>query len=48
MPTWREMALLMFGHEGGFWYGHPLGEIRGLTEDQLFWVPGKGALCILW
>ncbi|MCJ7725518.1 MAG: ATP-dependent 6-phosphofructokinase, partial [Acidimicrobiia bacterium] len=44
----RKLAQFMFGHEGGFWYAHPLGEIEGLSDDQLFAVPGEGALCILW
>jgi len=48
MPDVRDLAQFMFGHEGGFWYAHPLGEIRGLTEDQLFAVPNENALCILW
>lgn len=32
----------------GFWYAHPLHEIEGLTEEQLYWVPDPHSLCILW
>lgn len=48
MPDVRTLAQFMFGHEDGFWYAHPLGEIEVLSNDQLFAVPGEGALCILW
>ncbi len=32
----------------GFWYAHPLHEIKGLAEEQLYWVPDPHSLCILW
>jgi hypothetical protein len=32
----------------GFWYSHPLYELRDLNEEQLFWVPDDNALCLLW
>lgn len=48
MPSVRDLAQFMFGRDGGFWYAHPLGEIKDLTEEQLFAVPQEEALCILW
>jgi hypothetical protein len=32
----------------GFWYSHPLYEIRDLNDEELFWVPDENALCMLW
>lgn len=32
----------------GFCYSHPLWDINGLTEEQLYWVPDPGSLCIIW
>ncbi|MHB9032895.1 MAG: DinB family protein [Anaerolineae bacterium] len=36
------------GPPAGFWYAHPLHEVEGLTEEQLYWVPDPHSLCILW
>jgi hypothetical protein len=46
MPDWKRLAHFLYGH--GFWYAHPLGEIDGLSEEQLLWVPEPNALCALW
>ena len=32
----------------GFWYSHPLAEIDGLDDEQLFWTPDASCLCMLW
>ena len=46
MSHLQDVAHFMYGH--GFWYANPEPEIRGLTEEQLLWVPGPWALPILW
>ena len=46
MAKWNDIAHFMYGH--GFWYANPLREIDGLTDEQLFWVPGSKSLCALW
>lgn len=46
MSKWNELAHWMYGK--GFWYAHPLWEVKDLTEEQLFWVPDPNSLCILW
>ena len=46
-----DIALFMFGdpnRDEGFWYSHMLHSIEGLSEEQLFWVPDKNNLCLLW
>ena len=43
---WKDVAHFLYGR--GFWYADPLAEISGLAEDQLYWVPAAGSLCILW
>jgi hypothetical protein len=43
---WRELAHFLYGR--GFWYADPLVEIKGLSEDELFWVPDPNALSALW
>ena len=51
MTTWTDVAQFLYGDvksEDGFWYAHPLKEIEGLTDDQLFWVPDPKSLCMLW
>lgn len=51
MSRWKDVALFMYGDVSlaeGFWYSRPLFEIRGLTEEQLFWFPDPNSLCILW
>ena len=51
MSSIRDLALWMYGDVStgnGFWYSHEIGEIAGLTEEQLFWVPDPNGLCILW
>ena len=51
MSEWNDLAHWMYGDvrsDRGFWYAHPLHEIRGLTEEQLYWVPNEGCLCMLW
>lgn len=46
MSEWNDVAQFISG--AGFWYSDPLREIKGLSEEQLFWVPGPQALCIFW
>jgi hypothetical protein len=51
MSSWRDLAQFMYGdvrYDEGFWYAHPLWEINGLSEEQLYWTPGPGSLCMLW
>ena len=51
MSEWNDLAHWLYGDvkmDRGFWYSHPLCEINGLTEDQLFWVPDERNLCMLW
>lgn len=51
MSDWQDLAQFMYGDvrfDRGFWYSHPLWEINGLTEEQLYWTPGPNALCMLW
>ena len=51
MSEWNDLAHWMYGDvkmDRGFFYSHPLHEINGLTEDQLFWVPDEKNLCMLW
>ncbi|TES92880.1 MAG: DinB family protein [Candidatus Cloacimonadota bacterium] len=52
MPDYKKLTHFLYGRgEGekeGFWYSHPLDDIDGLTEEQLFWVPSPNSLCILW
>lgn len=46
MSKWNDIAHFIYGQ--GFWYANPLREIDGLTDEQLFWVPGPKSLCALW
>lgn len=46
MSEWKEVAHFLYGK--GFWYADPLREIRGLTDEQVLWVPDPNSLCILW
>ena len=46
MSKWNDIARFLYGPE--FWYADPLREIRGLTDEQLFWVPSPKSLCALW
>lgn len=32
----------------GFWYADPVEEVKGLTAEQLFWVPTPRSLCAIW
>lgn len=51
MSEWNDLAYWLYGDvtmDRGFWYSHPLYEINGLTEEQLFWVPDERNLCMLW
>ena len=51
MSEWNDLAHWLYGDvklDRGFWYSHPLHEINGLTEQQLFWVPDERNLCMLW
>ena len=51
MSHWTDLAGWLYGDvrtDRGFWYSHPLHEIRELDDDQLFWVPDENALCMLW
>jgi hypothetical protein len=46
MSVWNDVVLFMYGPE--FWYGDPLREIDGLSDEQLFWIPNPKSLCTLW
>jgi hypothetical protein len=46
MSQWHELAHFLYGR--GFWYVDPLREIEGLTEEQLYWLPDRNSLCLLW
>ncbi|MBN2380494.1 DinB family protein [candidate division WOR-3 bacterium] len=46
MSEWNELAHFLYGK--GFWYADALREIRGLTEEQLYWVPDENSLPIIW
>jgi hypothetical protein len=51
MSKWNELADWLYGDvnaNGGFWYSHPLLELKGLDEEQLFWTPEENSLCMLW
>ena len=51
MSKWNDLACWLYGDARtgtGFWYSHPLSDIRGLDEQQLFWVPDGTSLCMLW
>ncbi len=37
-----------WGFGRGFWYANPAGEIKGLTEDHLYWSPAPRVQCALW
>jgi hypothetical protein len=41
-------TMLSFLYGRGFWYADPLLEIKGLTKEQLLWIPTPRSLCILW
>ena len=43
---WKDLAHFLYGR--GFWYANPLAEVDGLSEEQLYWVPSAGSLCMLW
>ena len=32
----------------GFWYADPLAEMKGLSEEQLYWSPAPDIQCVLW
>jgi len=46
MSEWNKLAHFLYGK--GFWYADPLREIKGLTKEQLFWVPDENSLPIIW
>jgi len=46
MSEWNDLGHFLYGR--GFWYADPIREIKGLTEEQLFWVPDPNSLCIFW
>ena len=46
MSNWNDVAHFLYGPE--FWYADPIGEIQGLTDEQLYWVPDPNSLCTLW
>ena len=46
MSKWNEATHWAFGR--GFWYTDPVNEVKGLSAEQLFWVPTPQALCALW
>lgn len=51
MSKWNELTGWLYGDvntDRGFWYSHPLRELEGLTEEQLFWTPEENSLCMLW
>ncbi len=43
---WNQSFHWGFGR--GFWYADSLQEIKGLTEEQLYWFPAPNIPCILW
>ncbi len=51
MPEWKEIVTFLYRDartSQGFWYSHPLREVEGLAEEQLFWTPDPNSLCALW
>jgi hypothetical protein len=46
MREYKDMLHFLYGR--GFWYADPFLEIKGLTEEQLLWIPTPHSLCILW
>jgi hypothetical protein len=46
MSELKDLAHFLYGQ--GFWYADPFREIKGLPEDQLYWVPDPNSLCIIW
>ena len=51
MSEWKDLLTFLYGDvcsNRGFWYSHPLREVAGLTEAQLFWTPDPNSLCALW
>jgi hypothetical protein len=51
MSEWNDLAHWMYADvrsDRGFWYAHPLHEVSGLSEEQLYWVPDENCLCMLW
>ena len=50
MSEWNNLAQCLYGDVRtgkGFWYSHPLYEIRELQDKELFWVPDDNSLCML-
>jgi hypothetical protein len=51
MTQWNDLIQWLYGDvrsARGFWYSHPLYELRDLSEEQLFWVPDENALPLIW
>ena len=46
MSERKDVAHFLYGR--GFWYADPLREIKGLSDEQLLWVPAPTGLCMLW
>ena len=46
MSDWKQLAHFLYGN--GFWYADPIREIQGLSDEDVFWTPDAGSLCILW
>jgi len=46
MPELNRLAHFLYGE--GFWYVDPEREIKGLSDDQLLWIPQPKGLPILW
>ena len=46
MRKWKELAHFVYGQ--GFWYADPVGEVEGLSEEDLFWTQDPNGMCILW
>jgi hypothetical protein len=46
MSQLNELTHFLYGK--GFWYADPLREIKGLLNEQLFWIPDKNSLPIIW
>ncbi len=46
MNNWNDACHWAFGH--GYWYADPIDEVKGMSDEQLFWMPTPKSLCALW
>ena len=46
MTNLKDISHFQYGN--GFWYADPINEIKGLTEEQLYWIPSSNSMCTLW